>query len=67
MLEFSLNASLCRCKEKGVMVPVVMADITADGLPDILMTSFDGVFIAYNGDTFTKIWSYEDNLSESYT
>lgn len=53
--------------DKGIMVPVVLADINNDNCLDIIATAFAGVLIAYDGDTFQQIWSWTDKFSESYT
>lgn len=58
---------LFRAKSKGVMVPVVLADINSDGCNDIIVTSFGGEIAAYDGDTFKQLWFFEDNKAESYT
>ncbi|XP_067933071.1 protein FAM234B-like [Watersipora subatra] len=56
-----------RSKSKGVMVPVVLADLNHDRCADIIMSSFDGILAAYDGDSFNKLWQFEDRAGESYT
>jgi len=61
------TSSLFSSPNKGVMVPVVLADITLDGQEDILLTSFGGVLIAFDGRTFSRIWRQNYQNYETYT
>jgi len=49
------------------MVPVVLADINHDACLDIIISSFDGVITAFDGNTFTQLWLFHDSKAESYT
>lgn len=44
---------------KGVMVPPVIADVNNDGTLDILMTTFEGKNILYNGENLSALWTAE--------
>ncbi|KAK7477178.1 hypothetical protein BaRGS_00031563 [Batillaria attramentaria] len=43
--------SIFVAEEKGVMVPPVMVDMNRDGVKDILMNSFDGNMVLFDGET----------------
>ena len=59
--------NLYESNSKGVMVPPVLCDVNNDGTKDILMSSFDGTLILYDGETFEKIWTKEYACHETYT
>lgn len=48
------------------MTPPVLVDITDDGVLDIVMAMFNSSVIAFDGLTFSKLWEYNQPLSESY-
>ncbi|KAK3095661.1 hypothetical protein FSP39_017289 [Pinctada imbricata] len=56
-----------KSKNKGVMVPPVLADVTKDGVKDILMSSFDGTMILYDGETLNVLWTVKFEDRESYS
>jgi len=56
----------CRSEGKGVMVPPVLVDVNKDGVRDILMNSFNGVMILYDGETLAPLWKIELENRESY-
>lgn len=53
-------------EEKGVMVPPVMVDMTGDGVKDILMNSFDGSVVLFDGETLEILWKTKFHDRESY-
>ena len=55
-----------RGAEKGVMVGPVLADLTHDGTPDILMSAFEGVLVLYDGETLQEMWRHHFPGMESY-
>ena len=57
---------LNRGSEKGVMIAPVLADLTNDGTPDILMSAFEGVIALYDGETLQQLWTKEFPGMESY-
>ena len=42
--------------EHGFIAPPVVADLTADGLPDMLVLDHGGIAVALNGKDFSKLW-----------
>ncbi|KAK7112143.1 uncharacterized protein [Littorina saxatilis] len=59
--------SLFSGKEKGVMVPPVLADLTGDGTADILMSAFEGFLVLYDGETRQELWRRHFTGMESYS
>jgi hypothetical protein len=48
------------------MVPPVLVDMNKDGIHDILLITFDGTFILYDGKNLSVIWRRELQGYESY-
>ena len=44
---------------KGVLAPPSIADMTLDGIQDIVVSTFDGRLIAIDGRNYTEIWSVD--------
>jgi len=44
-------------ENKGYIAPASLADLTNDGFSDIIVQSFGGVIQAFDGLTFSSIWS----------
>lgn len=59
--------SLYKCSSKGIMVPPVLVDVNQDDTNDILMLSFDGEVVLFNGLTFERIWERKFACHETYT
>ena len=55
-----------RSDVKGVMVPPVLIDMNKDGVKDILMSSFNGYMILYDGETLEVMWKIKLEERESY-
>ena len=53
-------------EKKGVMVPPVLVDMTGDGVKDILMNSFDGDVVLFDGETLEILWKVKFHGRESY-
>ncbi|XP_052803386.1 uncharacterized protein LOC128233645 [Mya arenaria] len=53
-------------KFKGVMTPPVLADVTQDGVEDIILPMFNSSVLAIDGLDFHIIWNYTFPMSESY-
>ena len=51
---------------KGVMTPPALADVTGDGVPDIVLPVFNSSVIAIDGFDFHLLWNYTFPQSESY-
>jgi hypothetical protein len=52
---------------RGFIGPPVWADITDDNVPDILANSVDGRLLAFNGETYKKIWEVHMPNTEVYS
>ena len=48
------------------MVPPVLIDMNKDGVKDILMSSFNGYMIMYDGETLEVMWKIKLEERESY-
>lgn len=59
--------SVYKSVSKGIMVPPVLVDVNQDGTKDILMLSFDGAVVMFNGLNFEKIWERKFDCYETYT
>ena len=46
-----------RTVEKGIMVPPVCVEMNGDDTLDLLVTTFEGDIILFNGKTFAAIWT----------
>jgi outer membrane protein assembly factor BamB len=51
---------------KGVIAPAVVAELTGDDEPDIVISAFDGRLIAIDGGTATKLWEQRSDGEETY-
>ncbi|XP_064624748.1 uncharacterized protein LOC135486131 isoform X2 [Lineus longissimus] len=56
-----------KTKTKGVMVPPLLVDMNKDGILDILMVTFDGTYILYNGKNLEIMWQREIKDTETYS
>ncbi|XP_076457343.1 uncharacterized protein LOC143291388 [Babylonia areolata] len=54
-------------RQKGVMTPPVLVDVTGDGTVDIVMNPFNSSVIALDGRTYSLLWNRSFPLSESYS
>lgn len=59
--------NIYKSSSKGVIVPPVLADVTNDGIKDILILSFDGEILMLNGLNFELIWTKKFQCHETYT
>ena len=59
--------NIYKSNSKGIMVPPVLADVTNDGIKDILILSFDGEILMLNGLNFELIWKIKFQCHETYT
>lgn len=48
------------------MSPPVLADITQDGVEDIIVATFNSTIIAFDGETYKQIWNYSFPNSETF-
>ena len=44
---------------KGVMAPPSIADLTLDGIQDLVVSTFDGRLLAIDGRNYSEIWSID--------
>ena len=44
---------------KGVMAPPSIADITLDGIQDLIVSTFDGRLLAIDGRNYSQIWGID--------
>lgn len=52
---------------KGVMNPPVLVDLNNDGTVDITMAMYNTTVIAFDGETYKRLWHFVFPSSESYT
>jgi hypothetical protein len=51
---------------KGVIAPPTLLDLTGDGEPDVVVSTFDGRLVAVDGATLRPLWSRADPAEETY-
>lgn len=61
------SVQLLHSKNKGFVAPPVLADITQDGSPDIIINSADGEIFAVDGSNHRLLWQHKFPGTESYT
>ena len=67
MSRFFQTIQIYRDDTKGMMTPAALADVTGDGIEDIVIASFNSHVLAFDGRSFTQIWNNSDfGGSESY-
>jgi len=54
------------CPDKGYIGPPVWIDINDDGVPDIIANAVEGKLLAFDGQTYGKIWSVSMPNTEAY-
>lgn len=50
---------------KGIVSPVVFADITGDQIDDLISAMFNSTIVAIDGKTLKQIWNFTLNNSET--
>ncbi len=50
---------LARGKEKGFIAPPVLADLTGDAAPDIVVNAYEGYTLALDGVSYAQLWKVE--------
>ena len=58
---------LASSPEKGFIAPPALADITTDGVPDIVVNSVDGRTLAIDGRSDSLLWQVETRHTEGYS
>ncbi len=62
------SKKLANGEGKGFMAPPVLVDITEDKVLDIVITSFNGTTMAFNGQDFELLWEHRPREKvETYT
>lgn len=56
-----------RNKNSGFMAPAILTDVNMDGVPDIILSSFNSTVYAFNGKTYSSLWNFTFPSSESVT
>ena len=51
---------------KGVMAPATLVELTGDGEPDVVISTFDGRLIAVDGATREALWHHSAEGEEAY-
>jgi len=62
-----VNMFLCTVFVIGVMNPPVLVDLNKDGTVDITMAMYNTTIIAFDGETYERIWDFVFPSSESYS
>jgi len=51
----------------GVMNPPILVDLNKDGTVDITMAMYNTTIIAFDGETYERLWDFVFPSSESYS
>jgi outer membrane protein assembly factor BamB len=65
--DLSKSILLDTSPDKGYIGPPVLADITSDGVADIIANAVEGKLVAFNGATYKPIWSIKVPETEAYS
>lgn len=65
--DLSIATELATSPVKGFIAPPAIVDITADGVPDIVVNAVDGRMIALDGVDYRKLWEVKIEGTEVYT
>ena len=65
--DISSATVLAESETKGFIAPPVLADITADGVNDIIANAVDGRMLAFDGSTNAPLWSIRIPNTEAYS
>jgi len=64
--DLSHSTLLMTGNKKGFIAPPVIADITSDGIPDIIANAVDGRMVAIDGSTEDVLWQVTFPGTEAY-
>ena len=53
--------------DKGMLTPAALADVTGDGVDDIVVSTLNSHVIAFDGRTFRQVWNATFKGGESYS
>lgn len=65
--DLSPAVELAASDDRGFIGPPVLADITGDGILDLIANSVDGRMLAFDGSDDRPLWTVQLPLAESYT
>jgi hypothetical protein len=65
--DLSESVRLASGPEKGFIAPPALADITGDGVRDVIANAVDGRMIAVDGASFKLLWSVRVPGTEAYS
>ncbi|MBD2752706.1 outer membrane protein assembly factor BamB family protein [Spirosoma validum] len=65
--DLSSAEQLASCATKGFIAPPAWADLTNDGIKDIVVNSVDGRVMAFDGKTHRSLWSTQLLYTEAYS
>ena len=64
--DLSNSIQIARSSTKGFIAPPILADITNDGMLDIIAMAFDGTMIAVDGNNKSMLWSAGIKSTEAF-
>jgi hypothetical protein len=53
-------------KQKGVMTPPVLIDLNRDGVKDIVFADYNSTVLAFDGQSYRRMWNFTYPMSETY-
>lgn len=56
-----------RNRDSGFMAPAILTDVNLDGVPDIVLSSFNSTVYAFDGKSYAQLWNFSFPSSESVT
>jgi outer membrane protein assembly factor BamB len=65
--DLSKSIVLDTSPSKGYIAPPIWADISMDGVPDIIVNAVEGKLMAFDGTTNKPIWSVKSPETEAYS
>jgi outer membrane protein assembly factor BamB len=65
--DISKAIRLATSKKNGFTAPPVWIDITGDKIPDIIANAADGRLLAFNGNTYERLWETQMDGTEAYS
>jgi len=65
--DISNAVELLSGNNKGFIAPPVLADITDDGIFDIVCSGMDGIISVIDGSSLQQVWTFQDPALETYS
>ena len=63
----SKAVQIYRDYDKGLLTPASLADVTGDGIDDIVVATLNSHVIVFDGRTFRQVWNATFKNAESYS